>query len=130
MEIAFIPGSASRGQGQFPVFATCPVAVLAHSLIPIGDSAPVSIGKAEPLVRRQTGVERSERTAALLDTLYSARSEVERRIWRDRASRGRAGQAFEFGEPGVADGTTADSLAADRRGPPRMTRPPRRSACR
>ena len=26
-------------------------------------------------------------------------------------------QAFEFGEPGVVDGTTADSLAADRRGP-------------
>ena len=30
---------------------------------------------------------------------------------------GRAGQAFELGESGVADGTTANSLAADRRGP-------------
>ena len=36
---------------------------------------------------------------------------------RGTAWRGRAGQAFEIGEPGVAEGTTADSLAADRRGP-------------
>ena len=97
-------------------------------MIPIGDSAPVSIGKAEPLVRGERGMERSEHTTILLDTLQSARSEVERRMWRDRVSRGRAGQAFELGEPGVTDGTTADSLAADRRGPPRMTRPPRRSS--
>ena len=33
------------------------------------------------------------------------------------AWRGRAGQAFELGEPGVAGGTTANSLAADCRGP-------------
>ena len=33
------------------------------------------------------------------------------------SSAGRAGQAFELGESGVADGTTANSLAADRRGP-------------
>jgi len=38
-------------------------------------------------------------------------------MWRDRARRGRAGQAFELGEPGVADGTTANSLAAGCRGP-------------
>ena len=38
-------------------------------------------------------------------------------MWRGEAWRGRAGQAFELGEPGVADGTTANSLAADRRGP-------------
>ena len=38
-------------------------------------------------------------------------------MWRDGAWRGRAGQAFELGEPGVVDGTTANSLAADRRGP-------------
>ena len=36
---------------------------------------------------------------------------------RGEAWRGRAGQAFELGEPGVADGTTANSLAADCRGP-------------
>ena len=36
---------------------------------------------------------------------------------RGEARRGRAGQAFELGEPGVADGTTANSLAADCRGP-------------
>ena len=33
------------------------------------------------------------------------------------AGRGRAGQAFERGEPGRVDGTTADSLAADRHAP-------------
>ena len=36
---------------------------------------------------------------------------------RGKARRGRAGQAFEFGEPGVVDGATANSLAADHRGP-------------
>src|SRR5689334_3830385 len=39
-------------------------------------------------------------------------------MWRDEAGRGRARQAFALGEPGVAGGTTADPLAADRRGPP------------
>ena len=39
-------------------------------------------------------------------------------MWRDKAWRGRAGQAFEFGETGVVDWATANSLAADRRGPP------------
>jgi hypothetical protein len=38
-------------------------------------------------------------------------------MWRGEALRGRAGQAFQLGEPGVADGTTANSLAADCRGP-------------
>ena len=38
-------------------------------------------------------------------------------MWRGQAWRGRAGQAFELGEPGVADGTTANSLAASCRGP-------------
>ncbi|HMF38217.1 MAG TPA: hypothetical protein VKF17_16345 [Isosphaeraceae bacterium] len=38
-------------------------------------------------------------------------------MWRGEAWRGRTGQAFELGEPGVAEGTTANSLAADRRGP-------------
>jgi hypothetical protein len=39
-------------------------------------------------------------------------------MWHDGAWRGRAGQAFVLDEPGVADGTTANSLAADRHGPP------------
>ena len=38
-------------------------------------------------------------------------------MWRDPAGRGRAGQAFELGKSGVVYGTTANSLAANRRGP-------------
>src|SRR6266542_1363448 len=38
-------------------------------------------------------------------------------MWCDEAWRGRAGQAFELGELGVVDGTTANSLAASYRGP-------------
>ena len=38
-------------------------------------------------------------------------------MWRDEAWRGRAGQAFKLGEPGVVDGTTANSFAASYRGP-------------
>ena len=38
-------------------------------------------------------------------------------MWRDEAWRGRAGQAFKLGEPGVVDGTTANSLATSYRGP-------------
>jgi hypothetical protein len=38
-------------------------------------------------------------------------------MWRDEAGRGRAGQAFKLGEPGVVDGTTANSIAASHRGP-------------
>jgi hypothetical protein len=33
-------------------------------------------------------------------------------MWRGEVRRGRAGQAFDFGEPGVLDGATAKSLAA------------------
>ena len=62
---------------------------------------------------RSTGA----RTPALLGTLLSARSEVGPGCGVAEAWRGRAGQAFELGEPGVVDGTTANSLAADRRGP-------------
>ena len=54
---------------------------------------------------------------ALLGTRRSARSEVGGEMWRDEAWRGRAGQAFKLGEPGVVDGTTANSLAASYRGP-------------
>jgi hypothetical protein len=35
-------------------------------------------------------------------------------MWRGEVRRGRAGQAFDFGEPGVLDGATAMSLAAGR----------------
>ena len=38
-------------------------------------------------------------------------------MWRGRGWCGRAGQAFELAKPGVADRATANSLAADRRGP-------------
>ena len=38
-------------------------------------------------------------------------------MWRGDAWRGRTGQAFELCEPGVVVGTTANSLAADCRGP-------------
>ncbi len=38
-------------------------------------------------------------------------------MWHGRAWRGRAGQAFGLGEPGVLDGTTANPLAASCRGP-------------
>jgi hypothetical protein len=39
-------------------------------------------------------------------------------MWHAAVWRGRAGQVLELGEPGVADGTTANSLATDRCGPP------------
>ena len=57
------------------------------------------------------------RKITLFGTLLQARNEVGHRLWRDEARRGRAGQAFKLGEPGVADGTTANSLAASYRGP-------------
>jgi hypothetical protein len=38
-------------------------------------------------------------------------------MWRDEAWRKRAGQAFKLGEPGVVNGTTANSLFANYRGP-------------
>jgi hypothetical protein len=54
----------------------------------------------------------SARTPAQLGALLIAWSEVDHGMWRDEAWRGRAGQAFKLSEPGVADGTTANSLAA------------------
>jgi hypothetical protein len=50
--------------------------------------------------------------------LQSARSHVKPRICRNGVRRGRAGQAFELGEPVRDDRVTANSLAANRRGPP------------
>jgi len=52
----------------------------------------------------------------------SARSEkrgvrLDPKMWRDGARRGRAAQAVELGEPGMADGTTSDPLCADCHGP-------------
>jgi hypothetical protein len=52
-----------------------------------------------------------------LGTLRNTRSQVQLSMWRGQAWRGRAGQAFAFGELGVPAGTTANSLVADRRGP-------------
>ena len=87
------------------------------NLGPSRSSAPVSSTRAAPRGLSEPCPARWAHTTAPLGTLQSARSEVERRMWRDRAWRGRAGQAFELGELGVGDGATANSLAADRRGP-------------
>ena len=56
-------------------------------------------------------------------------------MWRGEVRRGRAGQAFDFGEPGVLDGATAKSLAAGRHEPQQVgqiarTKPMRRSCLR
>src|SRR5271156_301772 len=56
-------------------------------------------------------------------------------MWRGEVRRGRAGQAFDCGEPGVLDGATAKSLAASRHGPRQVgqivkTKPLRRSCLR
>ena len=56
-------------------------------------------------------------TSTILGTRSKARRSVGLTMCRGEAWRGRAGQAFELGEPGVADGTTADSLATGCRGP-------------
>ena len=46
------------------------------------------------------------------------RNQVEHDIWRGRVWRkDAAGQSFEFGKSGPVEWTTANSLAADRRGP-------------
>jgi hypothetical protein len=96
----------------------------------IATSEPVSIGKTEPVALREPGTERSAQRATRLGTLQEARSEFERRMWRGVAQRGRAGRALALGEPGVRDRTTANSLVANRHGPPRMTRPSRRRSPR
>ena len=63
--------------------------------------------------------DRGMRRRTPLGVQQSARSQVERKLWHAQAGRGRAGQAFELGEPGLVDGATANSLAAGRYGPPR-----------
>ena len=54
----------------------------------------------------------SARAAALVGTRRNTRSRVGNKMGRDEEQRGRAGQALELGEPGVADRTTGNSLAA------------------
>ncbi len=63
------------------------------------------------------GVRRDRRIRLRRSTRGEARSTTGSRIWRAAARRGRAGQAFKLDGLGVADETTADSPAADRRGP-------------
>jgi alpha-D-ribose 1-methylphosphonate 5-triphosphate synthase subunit PhnG len=46
-------------------------------------------------------------TTTPLGTLQNARSQVELGMWRCRARRGRAGQAFKLGGPDVTGGATA-----------------------
>ena len=60
---------------------------------------------------------RQGRAAAILGTRSKARRSVGLTMCRGQAWRGRAVQAVELGEPDVADGTTANSLAAGCRGP-------------
>ena len=80
----------------------------------VGASFEQDEGATGPMLARYL---RSARTPASLGTLFKTRSGVGGMMWRDEARRGRAGQAFKLGEPGVVDGTTADSLAASYRGP-------------
>jgi hypothetical protein len=59
----------------------------------------------------------SVRTPTSLGTHGTARSGSKPKMWRAAAWRGWAGQAFVPREPGVADGTTADSLVVNRHAP-------------
>jgi hypothetical protein len=86
--------------------------------VPSENSEPFLSTMTEPLELDRRGALSSARTTALLGALLSARSEVGRGMWRGRAWRGRAGQAFELGVLGVANGTTANSLATGCHGPP------------
>lgn len=84
---------------------------------PIWKSEPVSIMKAKPPGSVEGGSGRSAHTSTPLGTRSNARSEVGLDLCRDVVWRGRAGQAFLIHEPSVVGRATADSLAADRRGP-------------
>ena len=73
--------------------------------------------------------DRARHTAKRGETLTAIRR------WCAAGWRGRADQVLEFAEPGAADGTTANSLAADRRGPQQdgqtgRSKPPARSRLR
>ena len=67
------------------------------------------------------------RTTAPLVTLQRAWSDIDPRMWRDGTRRGRADQAFRFGEPGVMDRATASFSQRTAAGRHRMIRPSRRS---
>jgi hypothetical protein len=95
---------------------------------PSRSSAPDSIGRAAPLECGSPCRARHVRTRTPLGTQRTTRSNVGHKMWRDRVWRGRAGQAFQFDEPGVVDGATTDSSPQTAAGLYRMTRPPRRSS--
>ena len=86
-------------------------------VVAISGSAPVSIRRAAPVETGNARAVKPAHTSTILGTRSKARRSVGSTMCRGEARRGRAGQAFELGEPGVADGTTANSLAADCRGP-------------
>ena len=69
----------------------------------------VSINRTAARLVAGQGMTQSARTPASLGTLRTARSRIEPGIWRGKAWHGRAGQAFELGEPGVVDRATANS---------------------
>ena len=76
----------------------------------------VSINKtAAPLVAGQVRRDRRVRPHRSA-RCKNARSGAGPKMWRGQVRRGRAGQAFDFGEPGMLDGATAKSLAAGRHG--------------
>jgi hypothetical protein len=78
---------------------------------------PVSIRRVAPREVSEASLATSARAPTPLGTLHKARRYVKVVMWRGETRRGRAGQAFEFGEPDVVDGTTANSLATDYHGP-------------
>ncbi len=80
----------------------------------VGASFEQNEGATGPVLARYLA---SGRTPASLGTLSKTRSGGGDELCRDEAWRGRAGQAVKLGEPGVVDGTTANSLAASYRGP-------------
>jgi hypothetical protein len=84
---------------------------------PSENSEPVLSRKTEPVRLGWRAVLRRAHTSTHLGTLLRARSEARCRLRRGGGRRGRAGQAFGLGKPGVADGTTANPLAASCRGP-------------
>ena len=87
------------------------------TLGPICGFGPVLISKAEPLASADGRRSGQWRRPIILGTLANCASKGWLGLWRGETRRGRAGQAFEFGEPDVVDGTTANSLATDYHGP-------------
>jgi hypothetical protein len=101
---------------------------------PICEFGPVLISEIEPFASARWRVRGQAHTPTDLGTRRTARSVVRLQLWRVRAWRGRAGQAFELGESGVANGSTANPSPQTAAGRYRMTRssrrsPPRGTAC-